>query len=48
MRGCDRRDLDETLRRSISSFCWVFSQKKCPNANKTGENRKKPVETEEF
>jgi len=38
----------KALRREFLGFFLVFSLKKCPNANKTGKNRKKPVETEEM
>jgi hypothetical protein len=38
----------EALRKEFLRFFLVFSHKKCPNPNKTGKNRKKPVETEEL
>jgi len=38
----------KALRKEFLGFCLVFSHKKYPNANKTGKNRKKPVETEEL
>jgi hypothetical protein len=38
----------KALRKEFLRFFLVFSHKKCPIANKTGKNRKKPVETEEM